>query len=245
MEDVMKKFAFLILIVIFIFLSLFVFGEEDIAKEKAAIERAAMDYIEGWYEGSAERMGRALHPELVKRAMIQDAEGKEFFQNLSKSDMVKATEAGGGKKFPVDERKINIAVLDIYKTMATVKVESGSFVDYLHLGKTEGDWKIVNVLWLPHVTERKAIHVDGEILEKYVGEYELSPAFALAITARKGRLFAQATGQPAFELFAESDSKFFLKDVQATFTFIEDEQGEVTHIVLYQGGNEATAKKIK
>ena len=88
----MKKIVFLILIVLIVFLSLFVFGGEDVDAEKSAIERVAMDYIEGWYEGNGERMERALHPELVKRAMIADAEGKEYFQNLTKSDMVKATE---------------------------------------------------------------------------------------------------------------------------------------------------------
>jgi hypothetical protein len=245
MEDEMKKLAFIILIVFFIFLSLFVFGKEVIEKEKSAIEQAAMDYIEGWYEGSAERMDRALHPEMVKRAMIPDAGGKEYFQSLSKSDMVKATEAGGGRKFPVDERKINIVILDVYKTMATVKVESGSFVDYLHLGKTEGSWKVVNVLFLPNVTERKAVQVDAAVLDDYVGEYELTPEFAITITAREGRLFAQGTGQPAFELFAEADTQFFLKDVQASLTFVKDRQGRVTHLLLSQGGNEATAKKIR
>jgi hypothetical protein len=241
----MKKIIFMTLIVIIVFLCLFVFGEDGIEKEKAAIEQVAMDYIEGWFEGNAERMERALHPEMAKRAMIQDAEGKEYFQNLSKSDMVKATEGGGGKKMPVDERQIDITILDVYKTIATVRVESGSFIDYLHLGKSEGDWKIVNVLWLPHIKERKAVQVDPKILEYYVGEYELSPEFAIAVTTKEGRLFAQGTGQPAFELLAENDNKFFLKDVEAILSFVKDEQGKVTHLVLYQGGNEATAKKIK
>jgi len=35
--------------------------------EAAAIRQTALDYIEGWYEGNAERMERALHPELAKR----------------------------------------------------------------------------------------------------------------------------------------------------------------------------------
>jgi hypothetical protein len=241
----MKKIVFMTLIVIIVFLSLFVFGKDGIEKEKAAIERVAMDYIEGWYEGDAVRMEQALHPELVKRAMIPDAEGKEYFQNLTKADMVKFTDAGGGKKIPVDERRINIDILDVFKTMATVRVESASFVDYLHLGKTEGDWKIVNVLWLPNVADRKSVRVDPKILEDYVGEYQLNPEFTIAVTTREGRLIAQGTGQPAFELFAETDSKFYLKDVPATLNFVKGEQGTVTHLVLHQGGNEVTAKKIK
>jgi len=241
----MKKIMFMILIVLVILLGLFVFGQDNIAREKAAIEKVAMDYIEGWYEGNAERMERSLHAELAKRAMVQDAEGKEYFQSLTKSDMVKATEGGGGIKFPVEKRRINITVLDVYKNMAAAKVESGSFVDYLHLGKTEGQWKIVNVLWLPFVPERRAIHVDLKVLEGYVGEYELTPEFAVTITTKDGRIFAQGTGQPAFELFSKNENEFFLKDAQAVLTFVKDELGRVTHLVLTQGGNEVTAKKIK
>jgi hypothetical protein len=245
MEDEMKKIMFITLILIILFFGLFVFGNGSIEREKAAIERVAMDYIEGWFEGNAERMERALHPELVKRAMIQDAEGKEYFQNLTKSNMVKATEGGGGKKISADQRRISITILDVYKTIATARVESGSFIDYLHLGKTEGDWKIINVLWLPNIKERKAVQVDPKILEDYVGEYELGPEFIVTISTKEGRLFAQGTGQPAFELFAETDSKFFLKDVPALLSFVKKEQGKVTHLILYQGGGEATAKKIK
>lgn len=241
----MKKYVLMILIVLVVFLSLFVFGREDIAAEKAAIEKVAMDYIEGWYEGNAERMERAVHPELVRRAMIPDAEGKEYFQNLTKSDIIRAAEAGGGSKLPVAERRIDIKVLDVHKTIATVRVDSGSFIDFLHLGKTGGDWKIVNVLWLPHVKERKAVRVDPEILSEYAGEYELTPEFAVSVTAKDGRLFIQGTGQPPFELFAETDTVFFLKDVPAILNFVKDEQGKVSHIVLKQGGGEATAKKIK
>jgi hypothetical protein len=244
-EDEMKKFLFITLILIILFFGFFVLGNQSIDGDKAIIEQVALDYIEGWFEGNAARMERALHPELVKRAMIQDAQGKEYFQNLAKSDMVKATEGGGGKKIPVDERQINITIFDVYKTIATVRVESGSFIDYLHLGKSEGDWKIVNVLWLPNVMERKAVQVDATILEDYVGEYELTPEFTIAVTARDGRIFAQGTGQPAFELFAKTDSQFFLKDVPASLTFVKDDQGKVTHLVLFQGGNEATAKKTK
>ena len=241
----MKKLVLVILIVLIVFLSLFVFGEENLEAERIAIEQAAMDYIEGWYEGNAERMERALHPELVRRAMIPDAEGKEYFQNLTKPDIIRAAEGGGGNKFPAAERKIEIKVLDIYKSIATVRVDSGSFIDFLHLGKTEGGWKIVNALWLPNVKERKAVRVDPNVLGEYLGEYELTPEFAVTIFAKDGRLYVQGTGQPPFELFAESDTVFFLKDVPATLDFVRGEQGRVTHVILKQGGGEATAKKIK
>jgi hypothetical protein len=42
------------------------------AVDSAGIRAAALDYIEGWYEGNAERMERALHPELAKRIVNTD-----------------------------------------------------------------------------------------------------------------------------------------------------------------------------
>ena len=245
MEDEMKKLIFITLILFILFFSLFVVANQSNDEERAAIEKVALDYIEGWFEGNAGRMERALHPEMAKRAMIQDAQGKEYFRNLTKSDMVKATDAGGGNKIPVEKRGINITILDVYKTIATVRVESGSFIDYLHLGKTEGDWKIVNVLWLPNVKERNSVKVNPKVLEDYVGEYEFTPEFAVVVTAKEGRLYAQGTGQPAFELFAKTDSQFFLKDVEALLHFVKDDEGKVTHLILHQGGGETKALKIK
>lgn len=91
---------------------------------------------------------------------------------------------------------------------------------------------------------RTALQLPQRILDQYVGEYELAPNFILTFTVENGQFFTQATGQPKVEAFAESDSKFFLKVVDAQLTFNKNEKGEVTHVVLHQGGNHV-AKKIK
>ncbi|MGH9849424.1 MAG: serine hydrolase, partial [Blastocatellia bacterium] len=57
-------------------------------------------------------------------------------------------------------------------------------------------------------------------------------------------LMTQATGQPKFELFPESETRFFLKVVEAQVTFVKDDKGAVTHLILHQGGDQK-AKKIK
>ncbi len=117
--------------------------------EEAAIRRTALDYIEGWYQGDAARMERALHPDLVKRAPMPLPTGKEVLNGASKYSMVEATRAGFGTKSPNAKQKIEVIVFDIHDKIASAKVVSGDFVDYLHLLKTEGEWKIVNVLWVP------------------------------------------------------------------------------------------------
>lgn len=117
--------------------------------ERDAVIMMAMNYVEGWYEGNAERMDRALHSELSKRG-IQPFRptGGVLLSFASKSNMVEYTKAGVGK-LPAAERNITVEVLDIHGPMATVKVASAKFVDYLQVAKIDGSWTIVNVLWVP------------------------------------------------------------------------------------------------
>jgi CubicO group peptidase (beta-lactamase class C family) len=93
--------------------------------------------------------------------------------------------------------------------------------------------------------ERKSITLPAATLDKYVGQYELAPNFIMTITNENGRLMAQATGQGKTELFAESETTFFPKLIEATFTFVKDAQGQVTGMVLRQNGRDNPAKKIK
>jgi CubicO group peptidase (beta-lactamase class C family) len=90
------------------------------------------------------------------------------------------------------------------------------------------------------VTEVK---VDPKIFDTYAGQYQLTPDFILTISNDAGHLMAQATGQPKFELFPESETKFFLKVVDAKVTFVKDVSGKVSHLILHQGGDKQ-AKKI-
>ncbi len=92
--------------------------------------------------------------------------------------------------------------------------------------------------------ERMAVKIDPKTLDAYVGQYELNPNLIFTMTREGDSLMAQITGQPKFELFPESENKFFLKVVDAQVTFVKDEKGQVTHLILHQGGNH-TAKKIK
>ncbi|RPD46625.1 serine hydrolase [Paracnuella aquatica] len=92
---------------------------------------------------------------------------------------------------------------------------------------------------------RTEITVPVDILNNYVGEYEITPAFKMMITLEGGQLMAQATGQSKNPLFAESNTKFFLKVVDAQLQFNKNAQGEVESLTLFQGGREIGGKKIK
>lgn len=93
--------------------------------------------------------------------------------------------------------------------------------------------------------ERKIVAVDTKILDTYVGEYQLAPNVVLTVTREENSLMAQPTGQPKREIFAESETKFFLKVIDAQISFTKNEKGEVTGLIFYQGGRETPAKKIK
>jgi CubicO group peptidase (beta-lactamase class C family) len=91
--------------------------------------------------------------------------------------------------------------------------------------------------------ERKEIFVSPEILKKYVGTYELTPAFSIVMTLENGQLMTQATNQGKLPLFAESETMFFLKAVDAQVEFVKNEMGEVTHMVLHQNGRDVKGVK--
>lgn len=91
--------------------------------------------------------------------------------------------------------------------------------------------------------ERVEIEVPDEILQSYVGEYQLAPTFSIVVTFEDGDLFAQATGQMRFPIFAESTDEFFYRAVDAQITFQRDPQGVVTGLVLHQGGRDIPGQK--
>ena len=92
--------------------------------------------------------------------------------------------------------------------------------------------------------EPKEIAVDPKILDGYVGRYEMAPNFILNITRNDDHLYAQATGQGAFEIFAESQKEFFAKIAPIQITFTTDAGGRATELVIHQGGRNTTAKRI-
>lgn len=94
--------------------------------------------------------------------------------------------------------------------------------------------------------ERREVAVDAKVLQKYAGKYRIvQPAVDINIVVENGKLFGQVAGQSKFALAAESESKFFSKDVSATITFELDGNGNVTGLTLSQGGGAFPAKKIE
>ena len=103
--------------------------------------------------------------------------------------------------------------------------------------------------YVGHEIEREApaarveVSIDPAILKSYEGKYELAPSFHIVVTSKENQLFLQATGQPQFEVFAESETDFFLKVVEANVIFSKDDEGEIM-LTLHQGGQVLPGKKV-
>jgi len=89
------------------------------------------------------------------------------------------------------------------------------------------------------------VKVEPKLYDQYVGEYQIAPNFVLAVTKEGDKLMAQATGQPKIELLPESDAQFFVKEVNAQVSFVKDEKGMVTALILNQNGQKIEGKRIK
>ncbi len=97
----------------------------------------------------------------------------------------------------------------------------------------------------PLTRERVAVPVTAESLEGLVGEYELAPGFRLNVTHEGQQLYVQATGQGRFPVFAESETSFFARVVDAQITFVRADDGRATSLTLHQGGANRAAPRVQ
>ncbi len=115
--------------------------------EQDAIKRTALNYAEGWYEGDADKMESALSTDLAKRIVRTSPQGQNVVMSMTALALVQGTRAGSGKQTPKAEQQKDVTILDMMTNSATVKLEMRDWVDYLHVGKVNGKWVIINVLW--------------------------------------------------------------------------------------------------
>jgi hypothetical protein len=91
----------------------------------------------------------------------------------------------------------------------------------------------------------ETVNVDSEIYKTLNGEYQLAPTFSITVTTENNKIFAQATGQQKFEIFPTSEYEYYLKVVNAQISFVKDDSGKITELILHQNGKDLQGKKIK
>lgn len=121
--------------------------QEQGSADDAAIVSAALDYIEGWYEGDAARVERSIHPELAKR-IVRPGEPPAG-DRLDEMNALRLVYATRHAPIPAHRRRTDVTILDRFERAASVRVDAKDWVEYLHMAIWNGRWTIVNVLWEP------------------------------------------------------------------------------------------------
>ena len=125
-------------------------GQEDGQKnpnESQAIARAALDYIEAIYEGRPELIERSVHPQVVKIGYGRSEKGDFPIRPMTYEKLLNLAENWSkGKVIPPDAKK-DVKVLDRFHDIATVRLTASWGVDYMMLARSDGRWKIVQVLY--------------------------------------------------------------------------------------------------
>ncbi len=116
---------------------------------RAEIEKVVFAYVDGYYEGDAERLAGALNPRLRKVMVDSLPNGREF-PRYSTPEFHIASARRKEFPLPIKRRAIEITIHHASVNIATATARSGMLVEHLHLAKTDGKWTIVNEVWLSH-----------------------------------------------------------------------------------------------
>lgn len=138
----------LTLIVLIIFSTAFKLQAQT-AQDTIDIKRVTLAYIESQHHPNPKLMENALHPRLVKRSVFKNkTTKKDYISEFFTENMIILAESYNikGDKFPNNPRK-EVKLLDVSTKTASVKLIADTWIDYMHIVKTNGEWKIINVLW--------------------------------------------------------------------------------------------------
>jgi hypothetical protein len=118
--------------------------------EKEAVRQAALDYVEGIYEVRPERIERSVHPNLVKSGFYKKEAGAPYVEVPMTYDQLVRLASRWNKDKKQDISVKEVVVLDVLDQTAAVKLVAAWGIDYMHLAKYDGTWKITQILWQGH-----------------------------------------------------------------------------------------------
>jgi hypothetical protein len=108
------------------------------------IRGAAVDYMQSWLDGDPDRMRRCLHPDLAKRRVRDSASGDLALWEVPARDLI--DDVMGGPKLQYGG-EFEITILDADDEVASVRILSQPFNEYLHLARFGDRWLVVNALY--------------------------------------------------------------------------------------------------
>ena len=111
-------------------------------EESSAVRATVTNYIEAYYTGDARRMEQTLHPHYLKHMIHGDIPMRE----KTGSQMVQEVRSHGVPDIPQVDRTEQVSVLDVAGDIASAKLVTPGWVDYVTLSKLDGQWKILSVV---------------------------------------------------------------------------------------------------
>jgi len=139
----MRKAAFIFTVIVISLATLA--WSRGASDENRAITAVAQNYMDAYYTADPALMQRSLHPDFHKRT-LRTINGQAQITEDTVQSMVEGVAQGSGKDIPSDERVRSIEVLDAYRDAASVKVVTGRWIDYMHLSKLNGEWRVLDVV---------------------------------------------------------------------------------------------------
>ncbi len=122
--------------------------------DEAAVRAAVLDYVEGVYEVAPERIRKSVHPELAKRGFSRRSPNDPYREiPMTFDELVKLSEGYNKDGHIAADAPKEVILYEVLDQTASIKLIAEWGIDYMHLAKYEGEWKIVNVLWQGHPPE--------------------------------------------------------------------------------------------
>jgi serine-type D-Ala-D-Ala carboxypeptidase/endopeptidase len=187
-----------------------------------ALEEGVLDSYSGYYEL---KPGVVLH---ITR------DGARLFAQMTGQNRLRI--------FPESETEFFYRAIDARITFTKKKGTVRRLV--LHQNGMDQTAERLPPDWQPP-PPRKEMTVATSVLSNYAGQYELAPNVIFDVTATDGKLFVKLTGQMRLRVYAESETEFFYKEVDAQITFVRDESGKCKSLILHQSGKDLEAKRIE
>jgi len=112
------------------------------ANDASAVRATVTNYIEAYYTGDVRRMEQTLHPHYLKHMIHGDIPMRE----KTGSQMIREVRSAGIPDMPAADKTEQVSVLDIVGDIASAKLITPGWTDYLTLEKVNGEWKILSVV---------------------------------------------------------------------------------------------------
>ncbi|MBK9271083.1 MAG: serine hydrolase [Saprospiraceae bacterium] len=188
--------------------------------EEIIIDKKVLSHYSGLYEN---QMGR--------QHLITVIENQLYFHS------------GRGPKFQLKPYQIDKFYFadDLMETIEFDRNHQGEIVSFT-LQKLTGNESFLKTN--KPIPDENGIKLEEKILASYEGDYEIPSAFTFKVVRDESRIFIKVVGQDPFEIYAQTENKFFAKVEDAQFEFMKDSAGKITKVILNQGGRQIEAIKL-